>query len=199
MKIGIIGAGHVGCSLARGLARHGHTVILGTRDTAKPEVREFVSESDGHGTAAGYDEAARSADVIITAYPGRLVEEMLAAMGPENLAGKIVIDAVNPVSRVDGTVVAAYGDDDSAAEVLQRAVPTARVVKAYNTVAAERMVDPDPSGPTTMRIAGDDAEAKAEVTTLLESTGWRVRDLGGLDQARRLEHEVVVWARGRNG
>ena len=199
MKIGIIGAGRVGLSLARGLARHGHAVTLGTRDTTKAEVQEFVAESDGRGQAARYDEAARFADLIITAFPGRLVEETVAAIGAENLSGKIVIDAVNPVARVNGAAVAAYGDDDSAAEVLQRAVPTARVVKAYNTVSPDRMVDPDPGGPRTMRIAGNDAGAKAEVTALLESTGWRVRDLGGLDQSRRLEHEVVVWVQGKDG
>jgi len=193
MRIGIIGSGTVGTSLANGLARHGHDVMLGTRDTHKAAVTEFVSASDGRGMAGSYADAARFGDVIITAYPGALVEETVAAMEPENLAGKIVIDAVNPVSRVGGEVNAAYGEDDSAAEVLQRAVPSARVVKAYNTTMPERMVDPDPNGPTTMRIAGNDADAKAEVTALLASTGWNVRDLGGLDQARRLELQVVGW------
>ena len=57
------------------------------------------------------------------------------------------------------------------------------------------MVDPDPAeGPTTMRIAGNDPDAKAEVTELLESTGWKVRDLGDLTHARKLEAEVVAWA-----
>jgi 8-hydroxy-5-deazaflavin:NADPH oxidoreductase len=196
MRIGIIGSGSVGSSLANGLARHGHDVMLGTRSTEKPAVQEFLSASEGRGRAGDYAETARFGDIIITAFPGSLVPETLAAMGPENLAGKIIIDAVNPIARVDGEAVAAYGDDDSAAEVLQRAVPSARVVKAYNTIAASRMVDPDPAGgPTTMRIAGDDADSKAEVTALLASTGWKVRDLGGLDQSRRLEAEVVAWVR----
>ena len=194
MRIGIIGSGNVGSALASGLVRHGHDVMLGTRDTQKPAVAEFVAASDGRGRAGSYADAARFGDVIITAYPGALVEEMVAAMGPENLAGKVVIDAVNPIARVDGAATAAFGEDDSAAEVLQRAVPSAQVVKAYNTTMPERMVDPDPtSGPTTMRIAGNDPDAKAEVTALLESTGWRVRDLGALDQARRLELQVVSW------
>ena len=196
MRIGIVGSGSVGSSLARGLARHGNDVMLGTRDTSKPAVREFVSASDGRGTAGSYADAARFGDVVITAYPGRLVEETVAAMGAENLAGKIVIDAVNPIARVDGEPVAAYGDDDSAAELLQRLVPTACVVKAYNTIPAARMVDPDPAeGPTTMRIAGDDAEAKAVVSDLLVKTGWKVRDVGALSESRRLEQEVVAWVR----
>ncbi len=195
MRIGIIGSGSVGSSLANGLVRHGHDVMLGTRDTEKPACREFVEASDGRGRVGSYADAARFGDIVITAYPGSLVEEMVAAIGAENLAGKIVIDTVNPILRVDGVVSAAYGDDDSAAEVLQRAVPSARVVKAYNTVWANRMVDPDPAdGPTRMRIAGDDTEAKAQVTGLLESTGWQVRDLGDLTRSRKLEAEVVAWA-----
>jgi len=194
MRIGIIGSGHVGSALASGLARHGHDVMLGTRDVHKPAVAEFVETSDERGHAGSYAEAARFGDVIITAYPGALVKEMVTAMGPENLAGKVVIDAVNPVARIDGAATAAFGEDDSAAETLQRAVPSAQVVKAYNTTMPERMVDPDPaSGPTTMRIAGNDPDAKAEVAELLESTGWTVRDLGALDQARKLELQVISW------
>jgi len=197
MRIGIIGSGNVGGSLANGLVRHGHDVMLGTRDPAKPAVLEFVEASDGRGRAGTYSEAARYGDIVITAYPGSLVEETVAAIGPENLAGRLVIDTANPIARVDGEVHAAYGDDDSAAEVLQRAVPTARVVKAYNTVWSSRMVDPDPNdGSTTMRIAGNDTDAKVEVTELLESTGWKVRDLGDLTHSRKLEAEVVRWAAG---
>jgi predicted dinucleotide-binding enzyme len=195
MRIGIIGSGNVGSSLANGLVRHGHDVMLGTRDAQKPAVREFLEASDGRGLAGSYAEAARYADIVITAYPGSLVEENVSAIGPENLAGKVIIDTANPILRVDGVASAAYGIDDSAAEVLQRAVPTARVVKAYNTIWAKRMVDPDPAeGSTTMRIAGDDADAKAEVSALLESTGWKVRDVGDLTHARKLEAEVVEWA-----
>ena len=198
MRIGIIGSGHVGSSLALGLTRHGHDVMLGTRDVNKPAVGEFVEASDGRGSAGSYAEAARFGDIVITAYPGARVEESAAAIGPENLTGKIVIDTVNPIEHLaDGTTKAAYGDTDSAAEVLQRIAPGARVVKAYNTVWANRMVDPSPAeGATTMRIAGDDADAKTEVESLLASTGWRVRDLGALEHARELEHEVVVWAAG---
>lgn len=195
MRIGIIGSGNVGSSLANGLVRHGHDVMLGTRDAEKPSVQEFVESSDGRGRAGTYSDAARFGDIVITAFPGSLVEETVSAIGPENLAGKLIIDAVNPIVRVDGVTSAAYGIDDSAAEVLQRAVPTARVVKAYNTVWSSRMVDPDPGeGSTTMRIAGNDPDAKAEVTTFLESTGWKVRDLGDLTHSRKLEGEVVEWA-----
>jgi predicted dinucleotide-binding enzyme len=194
MRIGIIGAGHVGTALADGLARHGHHVMLGTRDVGKPAVREFIEASGGTGSAGSYADAAGFGDVVITAYPGRLEEEMVAAMGAHNLAGKIIIDAVNPIGHEGGKTVPAYGYDDSAAEVLQRAVPSARVVKAYDTVNPDRMVDPDPAtGPTTMKIAGDDVGAKAEVTALLESTGWSVRDMGGLEQARKMELRVVAW------
>jgi len=192
MRIGIIGSGKVGSSLARGLARHGHEIMIGTRDVEKPAVVEFVATSDGKGHAGSYAQAAQFGEFVITAYPGALVAETLELIGAENLAGKIVIDAVNPIAHTKHGVIAAYGDDDSAAEVLQKAVPSARVVKGYNTIWASRMVDPNPAdGTTTMPIAGNDAEAKAEVTALLVSTGWTVRDLGGLEHARELEHEIV--------
>ena len=193
MRIGIIGSGKVGSTLADGLVARGNDVMLGTRDETRLSVREFVEGSGEHGSAGSYAEAARFGDIVITAYPGRLVEETVAAIGPENLGGKVVIDAVNPVSVVDGVMVAAYGENDSAAEVLQRAVPNARVVKALNTEFAPRMIDPDPAdGPTTMPIAGDDADAKAEVAALLGSIGWQASDMGGLDRARELEHEMIA-------
>ena len=198
MKIGIIGSGNVGGTLARGLVLKGHEVMLGTRDPVKPSVREFVATSGGRGSAGTYAQAARFADIVITAYPGALVEETVAHIGPENLDGKVVLDAANGIRRENGQVTAAYGEDDSAAEVLQRAAPGARVVKAYNTMWSKRMPDPTGGeGPMTMRIAGDDPEAKEVATAFLESTGWRVRDLGGLERSRKLEHEVLVWAAGR--
>ncbi len=194
MKIGIIGAGTVGVSLANGLVRHGHEVMLGTRDLAKPAVRDFVASGGGRGSAGSYSEAAAFGGVVITAFPGALLDETLPAIGLENLDGKLIIDAVNPVIQREGRYVPAFGEDESAAERIQRAVPTATVVKAFNTTAAARMIDPDPTdGPTTMPIAGDDAAAKAVVTELLTDAGWKVRDLGGLEKARRLEQQVADW------
>jgi predicted dinucleotide-binding enzyme len=118
--------------------------------------------------------------------------------GPENLAGKVVIDVTNPLSFQEGAPPElAVGHTDSGGEQVARWLPGARVVKAFNIVGNPYMVDPDlPGGPPDMFIAGDDAEAKATVSEILESFGWPAAlDLGGMDGARYLEPLAMVWIR----
>jgi 8-hydroxy-5-deazaflavin:NADPH oxidoreductase len=182
MRIGILGSGVVGPALARGYARHGHDVRIGTR---QPEV-------DGLPTGSA-QEAAGEADLVVLAVRGEVAVQVVSSVAAE-LDGKVLVDATNPLdtsTRPPGLFV---GTTDSLGEQVQRAVPGARVVKAYNTVGNALMVDPDlPGGPPTMFIAGDDAAAKATVTGLLEETGWDVADLGGIEASRWLEAMCMAW------
>ena len=182
MKIGILGSGVVGPALARGLARHGHDVVIGTR---KDAVEDLPVARPG--------EAVENADLVFLSVKGTAAVELVTGLR-EKLAGKILIDTTNPLDFSSGGPGLFVGHTDSLGEQVQRAVPEAHVVKAYNIVGNALMVDPDlPGGPPTMLIGGDSDEAKATVTALLESTGWEVVDLGGIETSRYLEPMCIAW------
>src|SRR3954465_4782014 len=181
MEIGILGSGVVRRALASGLARHGHRVRIGTR---RAEIEGVPS-----GAPA---EVVRVAELVVLAVNGRVAVDLAGSVAAE-LEGKVLVDATNPLdpSRPPGLFV---GTTDSLGEQVQRAVPGARVVKAYNTVGNALMVDPDlPGGPPTMFLAGNDPAAKATVTELLEQTGWGGADLGGIEASRWLEAMCMAW------
>jgi predicted dinucleotide-binding enzyme len=192
MKLAIIGGGTVGMSLATGLSAAGHTVVLGTRHPDKPEVQRWL-DSAAEARAVPYREAVESASTVIMAVPGRLVVDVAEDIGPDAFEGKLVIDTSNPVVFDGDEVSSAFDEDDSAAEALQRALPGARVVKAFNQIEAAQMTSPVPDEKRPLRIAGDDEAARAEVAALVESLGWKVRDLGPLSKSRPLERGVIDW------
>ena len=178
MRIGILGSGVVGPALARGLARHGHEVRIGTRQ----------AEVDGLSTGTPA-EVAGEAELVVLAVRGDAAVQVVSGLTAE-LDGKVLVDSTNPL-EAGGLFV---GTTDSLGEQVQRAVPGARVVKAYNSVGNALMVDPDlPGGPPTMFLAGNDPDAKATVTGLLEETGWEVADLGGIEASRWLEAMCMAW------
>jgi predicted dinucleotide-binding enzyme len=182
MRIGILGSGVVGRALAQGLQRHGHQVRIGTR-------REQV-EGLPIGTPA---EVAAEADMVFLAVLGSAAVEVATALATE-IEAKVVVDTTNPLDFSAGSPTLFVGHTDSLGERVQRALPTARVVKAYNTVGNALMVDPQlPGGPPTMLIAGDSEDAKTAVGDLLEATGWDVADLGGIEASRYLEPLCLAW------
>ncbi|MDX6300987.1 MAG: 8-hydroxy-5-deazaflavin:NADPH oxidoreductase [Nocardioidaceae bacterium] len=188
MRIGIIGSGAVGKALATGLARHGHETRIGTR---KDEV-------DGLPVGAPSEVAAES-DLVFLAVQGAAAVEVADGLAGE-LTGKVLVDTTNPLEVVNGSPGMFVGHTDSLGERVQRAAPRAQVVKAYNTVGNELMVDPNlPGGPPTMFIAGDSEHAKAMVADLLDATGWEVADLGGIEASRYLEAMCVAWVRAVRG
>jgi predicted dinucleotide-binding enzyme len=182
MKIGILGSGVVGQALATGYSKHGHEVLIGTRQ----------SEVGDHpvGTPAA---AAAWGDIVVLCVKGEAAVDLVTGLEDE-LAGKVVIDTTNPLDFSTGKPGLFVGWNDSLGEQIQRAVPDAKVVKAYNIVGNALMVDPDvPGGPPTMFIGGDDADAKKTVTELLTDTGWEVSDLGGIEASRHLEPMCIAW------
>jgi 8-hydroxy-5-deazaflavin:NADPH oxidoreductase len=182
MRIGILGSGAVGPALARGYARHGHDVRIGTRR----------ADVDGLPTGPP-QEVAGDAELVVLAVRGSAAVSVVSGLAVE-LDGKVVIDATNPLDASSSPPGLFVGTTDSLGEQVQRAVPGARVVKAYNSVGNALMVDPDlPGGPPTMFVAGNDAAAKATVTRLLEETGWDVADLGGIEASRWLEALCMAW------
>jgi hypothetical protein len=182
MKIAILGSGAVGQALARGYAAHGHEVRIGSRK----------SDVDGLPTGSLAD-VARWGELAVLAVLGTAAEELVRSLA-EELAGKVLIDATNPLDFSTGATRLFVGHDDSLGERVQRAAPSSRVVKAYNIVGNSQMVDPQlPGGPPTMLIGGNDEDAKSVVADLLRSTGWEVADLGGIEVSRYLEPLCLAW------
>lgn len=196
MKIGMLGSGDVGHALGTGFVRRGHEVMMGSRSPGGEKVRDWLGASPGDGASAGtFEEAAAFGNLLVLATAWSGTENAIRLARPENFAGKILIDATNPLLfEPNRPPRLAVGHTDSAGEQVQRWVPEARVVKAFNIVGAPHMVDPDfPGGPPDMFICGNDADAKATVTELCEEFGWPVTDIGGIEGARYLEPFAMVW------
>jgi 8-hydroxy-5-deazaflavin:NADPH oxidoreductase len=203
MKVGIIGSGDVGRRLADGLIDLGHQVKIGTRDLTKKEVVEWINKHMKQGTVSesafvgSFDEAAMFGDsliVLATSWSG--TSDALKMVGSSNFTGKVVIDTTNPLDFSKGLPPSiAVGHTDSAAETIQRLLPEAKVVKAFNIVGNPHMVHPEfPGGPPTMFICGNDEESKKMITEMiLNPFGWETIDIGGLEGARLLEPLAMLW------
>jgi predicted dinucleotide-binding enzyme len=169
-------------------------VIIGTRNPQKLD--EWLERHDD-GKAGSPAEAASGSDIIVLAVKGTGAEEMLTLAKAENLRGKIIIDATNPIADAppDNGVLKYFTTlDDSLMERLQRAFPEARFVKAFNSVGNAFMVNPNFGGvKPTMFICGNDADAKTEVAAILDSFGWEAEDMGGVEGARAIEPLCILW------
>ncbi len=193
----MIGTGIAGRTLATAFAGKGHDVVVGTRDPAETGQRE-----EWAGVAVALqplETVAADADLVVNATNGLGSLAALGRVGSEHLAGKVLVDVSNPLDFSAGfPPTLSVKDTDSLAEQIQRAFPATLVVKALNTVTASVMVDPASvgDGDTSIFVAGDDAEARAQVRQLLESLGWQdVIELDGLQNARGLEMWLPLWVR----
>jgi predicted dinucleotide-binding enzyme len=196
MRIAVLGTGIAGRTVAAGLARLGHDVVVGTRDPAATRERE---DWDQALPLAAYAAVADGADLVVNATNGTASLAALEAVGAEQLAGRVLLDLANPLDFSTGfPPTLAVKDTDSLAEQIQRTFPDARVVKALNTTNARVMVDPGKvgDGDTTIFAASDDAEARAVVVGLLRELGWRdVVEFEELSAARGLEMWLPLWVR----
>ena len=149
---------------------------------------EWLSQAGSNATTGTFSEAASFADVATLSALGTAAEDVIRLAGAANLAGKVLIDASDPLDFSTGRPGLFVGTTDSLGERIQRLIPETSVAKALNTVLADVMVDPSLSGgDPDMFIVGNDARAKQVVTDLLVAFGWPVVDLGGIENARWLE------------
>src|SRR5579864_1710250 len=195
MRIGIFGTGEVGRALGRGFAMLGHEVKMGSRDSNNEKARAWASEVGTIASVGAFADAARFAEMAVLATLWSGTQSALGMAGTQNLAGKVLIDATNPLVFTPGAPPAlALGHTDSGGEQVQRWAPQAKVVKAFNTVGHPHMVKPQfPGGPPDMFICGNDAAAKTSVTTILTGFGWNTIDMGGIEGARILEPMCILW------
>ena len=184
MKVAIIGAGNVGKALGTSIARAGHDVTFAakTQEHARAAAHEI-----GAASAPTNVDAVSGADVVILAVPFVGAGEEVAGEIRDEVAGKTVIDVTNPLTP-DFTGLATNGS--SAAEAFQALLPEARVIKAFNTIFASNQASP--TADIDGFVAGDDADAKREVISLVEAMGFTPLDVGPLTSARYLEGMAFV-------
>jgi 8-hydroxy-5-deazaflavin:NADPH oxidoreductase len=210
MKIAVLGTGSAGRTVAAGLAKLGHEVVIGTRD---PQATLARHDPDAMGTPpfaqwraqhvdvalAAYPEAAAAAELVINMTNGMGSLDALAAAGTRNLAGKILMDIANPLDLSQGFPPSLNpANTDSLGEQIQRAFPEAKVVKTLNNMQAGLMINPGrvAGGDHTVFISGNDADAKNAVTSLLRTLGHQdIIDLGDITTARGPEMMMPVWLR----
>jgi predicted dinucleotide-binding enzyme len=181
LQVAIIGAGNVGRALAQALRRTGHQVTFGMRNP-----------SLGNPDGASIAEAARGADATILAVPFGAAAEVIAA--GSGFAGKVLIDATNPLGMGEDGLGLTMGFDTSGAERIAALAPRARVFKAFNQTGFENMADARPyAARPAMFVAGDDAAGKSTVLSLVADAGFEAVDIGGLRTARLLEPLAMLW------
>lgn len=189
MKIAIIGAGNVGGTLGKRWAAVGHEIVFGVRDPTREKYQGLVMQTAGRGRLATNADACRDAGAVLLATPWPTTQAALAECGA--LDGRVLIDATNPLGA---DLKLQIGHTDSGGEQVQRWVPGARVVKAFNSTGFNVMDDPVLAGRhATMFIAGDDAAAKSVVADLATAIGFEAIDAGTLEIARMLEPLAQLW------
>jgi predicted dinucleotide-binding enzyme len=192
-RIAVIGTGNVGTALGTEFAALGHDIVYGSRDPSREDVKALVQMTGGNASATTPAESVRGADIVVLAVPGRLALDIATSLG--DLSGKIIIDPTNNYIR-EG--VPRLAVETSNGELLQAALPDARVVKAFNTLNTRQMIDPDSSGgPVSIPLAGNDDAAKAKVAALVAGIGLEPVDVGPIENAHFVEGMLVLWMYGR--
>lgn len=194
MKIGVLGSGDVARVLASGFVKHGHKVTLGSRTPGK---LSDWSTQNPTGLTGTFSDAASFGELVVLAVKGIAAAEALRLAGAGNLAGKTVVDACNPIADAppaNGVLQFFTSHDESLMEGLQLEFANARFVKAFNSVGAGLMVNPQfPGGKPTMFICGNNGAAKEQVGGILDQFGWETADMGGAESARAIEPLCMLW------
>jgi len=195
MKVGVLGSGTVGQTLATGFLKHGHEAMIGTREPAKLADWKKANPKAQVGSVS---DAAKFGEVLVVAVKGHAATDVLRSAGKANLAGKAVIDACNPIADAPpdhGVLQLTNAPGASLMEQLQKEFPDAHLVKAFSSVGASQMVNPQYAGGIrpTMFICGNDAGAKKTITGILDQFGWETADMGTVEAARAIEPLAALW------
>ena len=201
MRIGVLGTGMVGRTIGGKLVEGGHEVRMGSRTSDSEDARKWSAAAGGGASHGTFASAAAFGDVVFNCTAGTASLSALEMAGPENLAGKILIELANPLDFSQGMPpTLTVCNSDSLGERIQRAFPDVRVVKTLNTVNCVVMVNPRlVPGDHNLFLSGNDHDAKVQVTAWLgEWFGWKrecLVDLGDITSARGPEMLLPLWVR----
>ncbi|MDX9907677.1 MAG: NAD(P)-binding domain-containing protein, partial [Bacteroidales bacterium] len=177
MKIAVLGTGMVGEAIGSKLIELGHSVRMGSRTATNEKALAFVAKHPGGKASAGtFAGAAAFGEVIFNCTKGTESMNILRSAGIENLDGKVLVDVANPLDFSNGMPPSlSVCNTDSLGEQIQREFPGVKVVKSLNTMWCGLMVNPGMlnGGDHHVFMSGNDAGAKAVVSGLLQSFGWR--------------------------
>lgn len=196
MKIGVLGTGTVGQTIAGKLTRLGHEVKLGAREAGNEKAAAWAKGAGQRASHGAFADAAAFGETVFNCTMGAASLEALRAAKKENLRGKILVDVSNPLDFSKGMPPTLFTKSgDSQGEQIQREFPEAKVVKALNTINASVMVEPGKvPGEHDVFVCGNDAGAKAHVAEILRSFGWKsIVDLGDITAARGTEAYLLLW------
>lgn len=198
MRIGVLGTGMVGRTIASKLAELGHEVRMGSRAAGTEAAVDWVADAGPNASEGSFGDAAGFGELLFNCTAGGASLEALAIAGEANLHGKVLVDVANPLDFSGGMPpTLSICNDDSLGERIQAAFPEALVVKALNTINCAVMVDPERvPGEHVVFVCGENAAAKERVTGLLGEFGWpgeRIVDLGGIAAARGTEMYLPLW------
>jgi len=193
-KVGILGSGDVGKTLAKGFLKHGYQVAIGSDHAEKLE--EFKGENPQIEIAT-FEHVSQTGDIVVLCVKGTVAEKIIEKV-KRHLSGKTVIDATNPIADVppqNGVLKLFTTLDESLMERLQKIAPDARFVKALNSVGSGLMINPNFRDNTkpTMFICGNNDDAKKKVYQILEKFGFEIEDMGKAESARAIEPLCILW------
>lgn len=195
MKIGVLGTGAAGQTVASKLVAMGHDVMMGARAADNEKVLGFAQRTGGK--AGTFAQAAAHGEMVLNCTRGDTSLGTLSGLAAE-LSGKVLIDVANPLDFSRGfPPTLSVSNTDSLAEQIQRALPDVFVVKSLNTVNASVMIEPSRvPGLHTVFVSGNDQHAKGKVMDFLRSLGWQsIVDLGDIASARAAEQLLPLWVR----
>jgi len=196
MKVGILGSAAVGQALGKAFLAEGYEVMIGTRDTSKESLVKWHT-ANATAKLGSFADAAKFGELIVLAVSGDATKQVLELAGPENFSNKVVIDTTNPIAKAlpeNGVLKYFTSLDRSLMEDLQQSFPTAKFVKAFNSVGNAVMYKPKFSGTRpTMFICGNDEASKKMVTSILDAFGHETEDMGKAEAARAIEPLCMLW------
>ena len=198
MKIGILGTGMVGATLGTKLVQVGHEVMMGSRSANNENAMKWARENGDRASYGTFADAAAYGEVIFNCTAGAASLAALTSAGQSNLKDKLLVDVANPLVLSNGMPpTLAVCNTDSLGEQIQRAFPSTKVVKAFNTMRCNVMVEPSiVPGDHDVFICGNDRQAKDKAREIIKSFGWRsVIDLGDISAARGTEMLLPLWLR----
>ena len=200
MRVGMIGTGVVGRTLGSKLVELGHEVMMGSRQRGNEHAVEWCQSAGERASEGTFADAAAFGEVVVNATAGAVSLQALRSAGASNFSGKVLIDVANPIAPDTGfPPELSVCNNDSLGEQIQREFPDARVVKTFNTVNSDVMVNPPIAGRDhVVFVGGEDLAAKQLVSELLRSFGWdagAIVDLGGIETSRGMEMYLELWLR----